>query len=146
MEVLVLKTYDDVEDRSPMICGVGAFLIALLAWRELSRSGEMGLRFWLMLLTVVAFSVAANLLRRRHRIHVEVMEGEDGKGQLKILRRGQPEQVISEAEFGYVKLEKSKVTIHHYEEEDLRRTSFSTKGASKKRVAQIVEVLEKWKA
>ena len=129
-----------------MICGVGAFLIALLAWRELSGTGEMGLRFWLMLLTVGAFSVAANMLKRRHRINVEVMDDVDGKAQLKIIHRGQPEQVISKSQFGYVKLESNKVNIHHYVGEDLKRTSFPTRGASKKRVAEMVEVLEKWKA
>jgi len=143
--VLVLKTYDDVKDRSPLICNSGAVLVAVMAWREFSRTGEMSMRFWLMLLTVVVFVVAAMLLVRRHRIMIEVTaEDSDEEGQLKIIQRGNSDQVISKSQFGYVKLEENRVIVHHYEDEDLRRTSFSTKGASKKGVAAIIGVLESW--
>ena len=144
MERLALKTYDDVEDRSPLYCVCGAVLIGVMAWRELSQTGEMGLRFWSMLLTLAAFVVGAMILKTRHRITIEVQEEAGGKGELKISFRGGSEQVILESQLAYVKLELDRVKIHFYEGDDLSRTSFSIKSVRKRRVKELIEVLEKW--
>ena len=143
---LVFKTYEDVKDRSPLYCAGGAILFGVMAVREFSSVDGVGMRFWLMLVTVVAFTGAAIVLLQRQRIIIEVMDDPNEEGQLKIIRRGRPDQVIEESQFGYVKLGEDIVIIHHYEGEDLKRTSFSTKGARKKKVDAIVEVLENWKS
>lgn len=144
MDRLVLKTYDDVEDRSPLYSGSGAVLIGVMAWWELSQTGEMGLRFWLMLLTVAVFVAGVRILKERHRITVEVQEEAGGKGELKISFRGGTEQVILESQLAYVKLELDRVKIHFYEGDDLVRTSFSIKSVRKRKVEELIEVLKKW--
>ncbi len=146
MEYLVLKTYDDVKDRSPLYCGGGGVLIAVMAWREFSQTGEMGLRFCLMLFTAAAFIWGAILLLGRHRIIIEVKIDTEGEGELKIGRRGQAQQVILQSNLAYVKREEAQVKIHYYEGEDLKLTSFPIKGARKNKVLELVEVLEDWQA
>jgi hypothetical protein len=143
---LVFKTYDDIKDRSPLYCAGGAILFGAMTAREFSSVDAVGLRFWLMLVTVMAFTGAAIVLLQRQRIIIEVMDDSNEEGQLKIIRRGRPDQVIGESQFGYVKMGEGLVIIHHYEGEDLKRTSFSTKGARKKKVDAIVEVLGNWKS
>jgi len=144
--ILLLKTYDEVEDRSALYCGGGAVLVGAMAWRELSMTGEMGLRFWLMLVTGVLLVVGAMVLMRRYRVEIEVTDDLNGGGELKISRKGRPEQLIESSQLGYVKLEKGRVIIHYYESDDLKHTSFPVKGARNNRVVEMVEVLEKWQA
>ncbi|NOX99735.1 MAG: hypothetical protein GXP30_08415 [Verrucomicrobia bacterium] len=146
MEHLVLKTYDDVKDRSPLYCGGGGVLIAVMAWREFSQTGAMGLRFCLMLLAAAAFVGGAIWLLGRHRIIVEMKMDAEGEGEVKISRRGQVQQVVSQSQLAYVKREEEQVKIHYYEGEDLKLASFPIKGARKNKVLELVEALENWQA
>ena len=139
-----LKTYDNVPDRSPLYCGSGAIFLATMAYNEFAERGEVSLRFFLMLTAVLLFVGAAFFLISRHQVRVELNESPNGEGQLKIVQRTAEKQVISEAQFAYVKLEEKQVVIHFHEGDDLRRTSFSRKGANKKKVKQLVELLRLW--
>lgn len=144
MDSFELKVYDDTEDRSPQYCGGGAVLIGLMAWREYSTGGELGLRFVLMLLVMAGFAAAAAWLLRRNRITLEVVGDREGQGVFRIHRRGRPVQVISESQLAYVKLEKKQLMLHYYEDEDLRRRSVPIKGGSKKKLVDLLGILEKW--
>jgi len=139
MERLVLKIYDDVQDRSPLYCGGGAALFVVMAWREFSGADELGFRLWLLLLAALVFAVAAMVLVRSHLMRIEVEEE-----CLKIIRRGCQDQVIAKSQLGYVKKEENRVMIHHYEGDDLRHLSFPTRGISKRDIEAVLEVLENW--
>ncbi len=146
MERLSLTAYDDKQDRSPLICGGGAVVLGVMAWREFFAGGGMGARIWGMLLAIGILTTAAVALLWRRRIRIELVDNSEGEGHLEIHRPGSLGQVIPESRVGYVKLEEGRMTIHYYEGQDLKRTSFPIRGAGKKGVAEMMGILGKWQS
>lgn len=145
MEKLVVKIYDQDADFSPLYCGGGSAVFVVMAWREYSESAA-SLKFWLLVMTIFAFAGAAIWMLLRRRIKLELITDSDKNGQLTVQRPGCADEVVKQSQFGKVKVDESCVTIHHYEDEELRHLSFPISGGDRAVIDSMLQILNSWHA